>query len=92
MSFFVKYSEYPDKISEVRMHLGSIDKYQTIEAIEKIEIKDENNKDQDSEVKTYEIVFRVVDNGANSVTIHQMSREELGDYINVLRHILSQTK
>lgn len=88
MSFFVKYLAYPDKIGEVRMELGSPEQYQTIQAIEKIPL----SVAEQELPKEFEIVFKVVDNSSNSVTSHRMTREELNDYINVLKHILAQTK
>lgn len=85
MSFYVKYDAYPDKIGEVRMELGSPEQYQTIQAVEIIPLSVELPKE-------YEIQFKVVDNSTNSVTTHRMTREELSDYISVLKHILAQSK
>lgn len=90
MSFFVKYVTYPDKIGEVRMELGSPDQYQTIQAVEKVPSR--VVEEQLELPKEFEILFKVVDNNSNSVTTHSMTREELNDYINVLKHILAQTK
>lgn len=87
MSLIVKYASYPDSIGEVRMELGSPEQYQTIQAVEKVPLSVE-----EQELKEYEIVFKVVDNSSNSIIKHHMSREELNDYIAVLKHILSQTK
>lgn len=89
MSFFVKYVTYPDKIDEVRMELGSPYQYQTIQAVEKLPSTVEG---ADELPKQYEIEFKVVDNSSKSITTHKMSREELGDYIAVLRQVLVQTK
>ncbi len=89
MSFFVRYVAYPEKIGEVRMELGSPDKYQTIQAVEKVPILFEGEEEP---IKEYEIMFKVVDNSANSITTHKMSREELSDYIAVLKQVLVQTQ
>lgn len=87
MSLIVKYKSYPETIDEVRMELGSPERYQTIQAVEKkTSILEEQEKQE------YEIEFRVVDNGTSSVIKHIMSREDLNNYISVLKHILAQTK
>lgn len=88
MSFYVKYDAYPDKIGEVRMELGSPEQYQTIQAVEVIPL----SVAEQELPKEYEIQFKVVDNSTDSVTTHHMTREELNDYISVLKHILAQSK
>lgn len=89
MSFFVRYVAYPEKIGEVRMELGTPDKYQTIQAVEKVPILIDGEEEPPKE---YEIMFKVVDNSTNSITNHKMSREELSDYIAVLKQVLVQTQ
>lgn len=88
MSFYVKYVTFNDKIDEVRMELGSPEQYQIIKPIEVIP----SIKVDEQQEKEFEILFKIVDNQSNSLISHYMSREELNDYISVLKHILAQTK
>lgn len=83
--FYVKYVTYNDKIDEVRMELGSPEQYQIIQPIEVIPTVEEIPKH-------YEILFKVVDNNSANIISHRMTREELSDYVSVLKHILTQTK
>lgn len=91
MPFLIKYDSYPDKFSEVRMELGSPDQYQTIEAIEVIPPLKEGDIEQDIP-KEYEMLFKVVNNRENTITSHTMTREELSEYIDILKRMLAQTK
>ncbi len=91
MPFLIKYDSYPDKFSEVRMELGSPDQYQTIEAIEVIPPLKEGDIEQDLP-KEYEMLFKVVNNRENTITSHTMTREELSEYIDILKRMLAQTK
>lgn len=91
MSFLIKYDSYPDKFSEVRMELGSPDQYQVIQAIEKvIPLKEGEIEPQDAQ-KEYEILLKVVNNRNNTITSHTMTREEIGEYIDILKRMLTQT-
>ena len=91
MPFLIKYDSYPDKFSEVRMELGSHDQYQTIQAIEKVTPLKEGEIEQEAP-REYEILFKVVSNKDNSITTHTMTREALGEYIDILKRLLAQTK
>ncbi|MFJ7982410.1 hypothetical protein ACIQ1D_19290 [Lysinibacillus xylanilyticus] len=90
MSFHVKYVTYPDKIDEVRVELGSPEQYQIIKAVEKVPsvVVDESQELP----KEFEILFKIVDSSSPSIISHRMSRENLGEYINILKQILAQTK
>ena len=90
MSFFVKYVAYPDKIDEVRMELGSPVNYQIIQALEKVPLTE--IEESQELPKEFEILFKVIDGNTGNVLLHKMTREELSDYIQVLKHILAQTK
>lgn len=90
MAFLIKYDSYPDKFSEVRMELGSPDQYQTIQLIEKIPPPEIVGDEEPP--KEYEILFKVVNNKDNTITSHSMEREELGEYIDILKRLLSQSK
>ena len=90
MSFLIKYDSYPDKFTEVRMELGSPDQYQVIQAIEKIIPLKEGEIEQDVP-KEYEILLKVVNNRDNTITSHTMTREEVGEYIDILKRMLTQT-
>ena len=91
MAFLIKYDSYPDKFSEVRMELGSPDQFQTIQLLEKIPPPEIAGEEQDLP-KEYEILFKVVNNKDNTITSHSMEREELGEYIDILKRLLSQSK
>lgn len=91
MSFLIKYDSYPDKFTEVRMELGSPDQYQVIQAIEKVIPLKEGEIEQDVPKKEYEILLKVVNNRNNTITSHTMTREEIGEYIDILKRMLTQT-
>ena len=90
MPFEIKYDSYPDKFSEVRMELGSPEQYQVIQAIEKVIPLKEGEIEQDVP-KEYEILLKVVNNRNNTITSHTMTREEIGEYIDILKRMLTQT-
>ncbi|MEQ6356568.1 hypothetical protein ABNX05_18250 [Lysinibacillus sp. M3] len=90
MSLLVKYLAYPDKIDEVRVELGSLEQYQIIKAVEKVPSVEVD--EPQGLPKEFEILFKIVDSTAPSVISHCMSREDLGDYINILKQVLAQTK
>lgn len=91
MPFLIKYDSYPDRFKEVRMELGSHDQYQTIQAIEKVPPLKEGELEQEVP-REYEMLFKVVDNRSNSIVSHTMTREELSEYIDILKRLLAQTK
>lgn len=99
LSFVIEYASasYP-AIKEFRMELGEPSKYQTVSVVEKITPQSETNvplialNEVEIDKKEYEIIFRIVDNSTSKVTSHSMSREELNNYITVLKTILSQAK
>ena len=90
MPFLIKYDSFPDRFKEVRMELGSHDQYQTIQAIEKFPPLKEG--DVELAPREYDMLFKVVDNRSNSITSHTMTREELSEYIDILKRLLAQTK
>ena len=91
MSFMIKYDSYPDRFSEVRMELGSPDQYQVIQAIEKITPLKEGEIEHGVPKKEYEILMKVVSNRNNTITSHTMTREEVSEYIDILKRMLAQT-
>lgn len=94
MSFFIEYIKFPDTIKQVKMELGETWKYQTIGISEKITQKENVPlvTDTKEDKKEYEFTFKVVDEYAKTSTIHTMSREELNEYINILRAMVTQAK
>ena len=91
MPFLIKYDSYPDKFKEVRMELGSHGQYQEIKALEVVPPLKEGEIEQDAP-REYEMLFKVVDNRSNSIVSHTMTREELNEYIDILKRLLAQTK
>lgn len=92
MPFVIRYDSYPDSFSEVRMELGSPEQYQTIQAIEVVPPVVEGEVPKKEPPKQYEMLFKVVNNRDNTITSHKMTREELNEYIEILKRLFAQTK
>lgn len=87
MSVLVKYKKFNEVIDEATVELGS-QQYMIIKTIETV--LESDSPLEEPQVKE-EIQLKIVDEGVPNVILHNMSKEELKEYINVLNYILTQS-